>query len=144
MTALSKLKLVLVATTVLMVSDNISNGQTSSERSAGETSAIAKPAADPSAKADPDMAKVLAILNKLAPKPIETLTPVEARKQYTVADAVKKVIKDERLDFDPHKGHTWGAQFGVVPMPAKMDGLKLAQLSATGGNRSSSLRPPPT
>ena len=104
MTALSKLKLVLVATTVLMVSDNISNGQTSSERSAEEKSAIAKPAADPSAKADPDMAKVLTVLNRLGPKPIETLTPAEARKQYTVADAVKKVIKDERLDFDPHKG----------------------------------------
>jgi acetyl esterase len=104
MTALSKLKLILVAITALMFSDSTSNAQTSSERPAGEKSAIAKPAADPSAKADPDMAKVLAILNKLAPKPIETLTPAEARKQYTVADAVKKVIKDERLDFDPHKG----------------------------------------
>jgi len=42
------------------------------------------------------MAKVLAVLNELGPKPIETLTPAEARKQYSFADAVKKVIKDER------------------------------------------------
>lgn len=104
MTALSKFKLVLLATTALMVSGSISNAQTSSERSPGEKSAIAKPVADPSARADPDMAKVLAVLNKLGPTPIETLTPAEARKQYSVADAVKKVIKDERLDVDPHKG----------------------------------------
>jgi acetyl esterase len=104
MTALSKFKLVLLATTALMVSGSISNAQTSSERSPAEKSAIAKPVADPSAKADPDMAKVLAVLNKLGPKPIETLTPAEARKQYSVVDAVKKVIKDERLDVDPHKG----------------------------------------
>ena len=100
MTALSKMKLVLLAITA--VSGSISNAQTSSETSPGEKSAIA--VADPSAKADPDMAKVLAVLNELGPKPIETLTPAEARKQYSVADAVKKVIKDERLDVDPHKG----------------------------------------
>jgi hypothetical protein len=104
MTALSKLKLVLFAATALMVSGSISNAQTSSETSPGEKSSIAEPLADPSAKADPDMAKVLAVLNELGPKPIETLTPAEARKQYSFADAVKKVIKDERLDVDPHKG----------------------------------------
>ncbi|MEO6946648.1 MAG: alpha/beta hydrolase [Nitrobacter sp.] len=50
------------------------------------------------------MAKVLAALNALGPKPIETLSPSEARKQYSATDAVKKVIKDENLDVDPHKG----------------------------------------
>ena len=48
MTALSKFKLVLLAATALMVSGSISNAQTSSERSPGEKSAIAKPVADPS------------------------------------------------------------------------------------------------
>lgn len=50
------------------------------------------------------MAKVLGALNDLGPKPIETLTPSEARKQYSATDAVKKVIKDEKLDVNPHKG----------------------------------------
>lgn len=60
--------------------------------------------ADPSAKADPDMAKVLAALKALDPKPIETLSPSEARRQYSAADAVKKVVKDENLKVDPRAG----------------------------------------
>ena len=99
MTALSKFRLVVLAATALLVSASISNAQTS-----GEKPAAAKPAAEPSAKADPDMAKVLAALNQLGPKPIETLTPAEARKQPSAADAVKKVIKDDKLNTDPHKG----------------------------------------
>jgi acetyl esterase len=100
---MSLLRLALLAT-VLLVSVSISIAQTSSEKSSGQKSSISTPVADPSAKADPDMAKVLAALNQLGPKPIEALTPAEARKQYSAADAVKKVIKDERLDVDPHKG----------------------------------------
>jgi acetyl esterase/lipase len=60
--------------------------------------------ADPTVKADPDMAKVLAALKALEPKPIETLEPSEARRQPSAADAVKKVIKDEKLDVNPHAG----------------------------------------
>jgi len=41
---------------------------------------------------------VLAALNDLGPKPIETLTPAKAHKQYSAADAVIKV------DVDSHKG----------------------------------------
>ena len=92
MTALSKFKLVLLATTALMVSGSISNAQTSSENSSGEKSANTTPVAGPAAKADPDMAKVLAVLNKLGPKPIETLTPAEARKQYSIAEDRKSVV----------------------------------------------------
>lgn len=44
---------------------------------------------------DPDMKKVLDAFDSLNPKPIETLTPAEARKQPTPADAVAKVLKDE-------------------------------------------------
>jgi acetyl esterase len=104
MIALSKFRLVVLATAALLVCAGISNAQTAGEKPSGEESATAKPAADPSAKPDPDMAKVLAALNQLGPKPIETLTPAEARKQYSAADAVKKIIKDEKLDVDPHKG----------------------------------------
>lgn len=54
-------------------------------------------------KADPEMAKVLAALKHLGGKPIETLTPAEARQQPTVADAVKAVLSDEGKDTDPTK-----------------------------------------
>jgi len=55
-------------------------------------------------KPDADMAQVLSALAALEPKPIENLTPAEARKQPTPADAVKQVIKDRKLKVDPHKG----------------------------------------
>jgi acetyl esterase/lipase len=45
-------------------------------------------------KAEPHMQKVLDALASLGGKPIETLTPEEARKQPTPADAVKKVLTD--------------------------------------------------
>jgi acetyl esterase len=47
---------------------------------------------DPMKKADADMTKVLDALAALHPKPIETLTPAEARKQPSPADAVKAVM----------------------------------------------------
>ena len=43
-------------------------------------------------KADPDMAKVPTALEALDPKPIETLSPSEARKQYSATDAVKVAV----------------------------------------------------
>lgn len=49
-------------------------------------------AVDQPPKADPAMQKVLDALASLGGKPIESLTPVEARKQPTPADAVKKVL----------------------------------------------------
>lgn len=63
-------------------------------------------AMDPMSKADPDMAKVLAALKALEPKPIESLEPSQARKQPSPADAVMKIIKDEKLDVKPHAGLT--------------------------------------
>ncbi len=44
-------------------------------------------------KANKEMQKVLDALKSLGGKPIETLTPEEARKQPTPADAVKKVME---------------------------------------------------
>lgn len=49
-------------------------------------------AADVKPKIDSSMQKVLDALASLEGKPIETLTPQEARKQPTPADAVKKVL----------------------------------------------------
>jgi acetyl esterase/lipase len=44
---------------------------------------------------DPEMQKVLDALASLGGKPIETLSPAEARKQPTPADAVKKVLQQQ-------------------------------------------------
>jgi acetyl esterase len=63
-------------------------------------------AADPmTAKStpDPDMAGVLKELAELAPKPIPTLSPNEARKQPTPADAVKAYLKDKDMKASPEK-----------------------------------------
>jgi acetyl esterase/lipase len=54
-------------------------------------------------KAASDMAAVLKTLKGLGGKPIETLTPAEARQQPTVADAVKAVSTAEGKDTDPVK-----------------------------------------
>lgn len=45
----------------------------------------------------PEMQKVLDTLASLHGKPIETLTPKEARKQPTPADAVAKVMKEQKI-----------------------------------------------
>jgi acetyl esterase/lipase len=52
-------------------------------------------------KADKDMAAVLDALAALNPKPLETLTAEEARKQPTPADAVMSVLKLKEQDADP-------------------------------------------
>ena len=52
-------------------------------------------------KANKEMQKVLDALKSLGGKPIETLTPEEARKQPTPADAVKKVMEREGKSTTP-------------------------------------------
>ena len=94
----AKTKFALLASAALMISS------AAYAQSPPATPMASTSIADSTAKADPDMAKVLGALSELGPKPIETLTPSEARKQYSATDAVKKVIKDEKLDVDPHKG----------------------------------------
>ncbi len=59
-------------------------------------------AAEP-AKPNKEMKEVLSALEALAPKPLETLTPAEARKQPTPADAVKSVLKQKGKSTDPEK-----------------------------------------
>jgi len=57
-------------------------------------------------KAEPSMQKVLDAQKALNPKPIETLTPEEARLQPTPADAVKKVLTDMKKSTAPEPGVT--------------------------------------
>ncbi|MEP6687089.1 MAG: alpha/beta hydrolase [Gemmatimonadales bacterium] len=58
-------------------------------------------AAAPAAKPDDDMQKVLDALAALGPKPIATLSPAEARRQPTPADAVKRVLAKAGRDAKP-------------------------------------------
>ena len=58
-------------------------------------------AAETSAKPNPQMQAVLDALEKLGPKPLPTLTAVEARKQPTPADAVKEVLKNQDKSLEP-------------------------------------------
>ena len=53
------------------------------------------------AKAEPNMQKVLDALGTLGGKPMESLTPAEARKQPTPADAVKKVLQQANKSTEP-------------------------------------------
>ena len=52
---------------------------------------------------DPDMAGVLSHLAKLEPKPIETLSAKDARKQPTPADAVAAYLKAKDMKSSPEK-----------------------------------------
>ena len=67
-------------------------------------------------KAEAHMQKVLDALKSLNPKPIDTLTPEEARKQPTPADAVKKVETDMKMSTAPEPGVT------VKDMTVAVDG----------------------
>ena len=96
--------LVTTAAAMLGSLNPVAQAQTAPPAAASQNAQLANSPAGTTAKADPDMAKVLAALVALEPKPIETLTPADARKQPTPADAVKKVIKDEGLKVDPHAG----------------------------------------
>lgn len=74
------------------------------------TPAVAQTAAPPAAamqspsKPDADMAEVLSVLAGLGGKPIESLEPGDARDQPTPTDAVMKIIKDKKIEADPHAG----------------------------------------
>ena len=70
------------------------------------TSVVAAAPAQKAPKAEPHMQKVLDALASLGGKPIETLTPEEARKQPSPADAVKKVLTDMKKSTEPAGGVT--------------------------------------
>jgi acetyl esterase len=50
------------------------------------------------ASADADMRKVIETYLDLNPQPLETLTPEEARRQPTVADAAMKILRERKMD----------------------------------------------
>jgi acetyl esterase len=77
--------------------------------------AMAQDAAQPP-KAEAHMQKVLDALKSLNGKPIETLSPQEARQQPTPADAVKKVLSDMGKSTAPEAGVT------VKDMSVPVDG----------------------
>lgn len=54
-------------------------------------------------RADADMRDVLVAFEKLGPKPLDTLTPEEARRQPTPADAVAAVLKNQGKDAEAMK-----------------------------------------
>src|SRR5215217_68150 len=56
------------------------------------------------ARPDMMMQKVLDTFAELGPKPVETLSPQEARLQPTPSDAVKKILRDTIKDEDPTLG----------------------------------------
>ena len=71
---------------------------------ADPAAANAKPNASKSAttmRADKDMQEVLNAHAGLKPKPIEKITPAEARQQPTPADAVNVVLKKQGKSTDP-------------------------------------------
>lgn len=65
---------------------------------------IAAVTGDPLKDADVDMKHVLDVLADLKPKPIETLSPQEARQQPTAADGVKALLQKEGKSTAPEPG----------------------------------------
>jgi acetyl esterase len=74
--------------------------------------------ADPSDKANPHMKEILGALQKVEPKPIETLPTATARSQPSMADAVIQVIQD-RGTVAPEKQPPMGkVEMKNLPGPA--------------------------
>ena len=63
-----------------------------------------RPVSEPPHKADPQMQAVLDALASLNGKPIETLSPEEARKQPTATDAVVKLLTEKNMPTVPKDG----------------------------------------
>ncbi len=66
--------------------------------------AISTVTGSPMAEQDIGMKHVTDALAKLEPKPIETLSPEEARKQPTIADAVRELLKQQNKVVAPAAG----------------------------------------
>jgi acetyl esterase len=77
-------------------------------------------------KPDPDMKELLIAFAALGGKPIETLTPAEARLQPTMADAVDALLKKRGENSDPTK-----LVPDVTTVDATIPGPNGAELTAT-------------
>ncbi len=76
-------------------------------------------------RADADMRAVLQKFMELGPKPLDTLTPEEARKQPTPADAVAALLKEQGKDPEMMK-----KQSGVVTQDVTYPGAAGDQIAA--------------
>lgn len=63
-------------------------------------------------RVDADMAHLLSLLEKMEPKRVETLSVVEARAQPTLAQALRKILRD------PQDDQGVAMEFRVIPGPA--------------------------
>ncbi len=70
------------------------------------TTAVQSITGSPMAHADTDMKRVMNALGELNPKPIDTLSATDARKQPTPADGVKALLKKEGKSDAPLPGVT--------------------------------------
>jgi acetyl esterase len=91
---------------------------------AGSSNAAATSPAKPNA----DMQKVLTELGALGGKPIETLTPAEARQQPTPTDAVQQVLKKEGKSIVPEAV----AQIRDIVIPTAAGNLPARVYSPSG------------
>ena len=83
-------------------SDSAGGGSAMSKMdSTGDASMEGQPASTVAGTADTQQQAVLTALGGLGGKPIESLTPVEARKQPTPTDAVNAVLKQQNKDTTP-------------------------------------------
>lgn len=78
--------------------------------------------ADPLKHADADMRAVIETFDGLNPKPIEDCTPEEARRQPTVADAVKRMMKQKGMTPDLGTVRTQDLTIPCLngPLPARV------------------------
>jgi acetyl esterase/lipase len=86
-----------------MTTPNGATGASPTATSAERTNEPAGGSHDVLSKADHDMKEVLDELATLDGKPIDTLTPVEARKQPTLADAEKALLKKQGKSTEPEQ-----------------------------------------
>ena len=89
------------------------------------------------AKADAPMQNVLDHLARLGGKPIETLSPEEARRQPTPTDAVKAILQEAIKDEDP----TMGVQTRDMMIPGAAGKLQARLYGAGLDDASDKLKP---
>lgn len=85
----------------LLTAPTIATAQSARTANAAPPPPVSAPIATQPPKASPDMQKVLDALAGLGGKPIETLTPAQARMQPTPADAVKIVMQGRGMPTAP-------------------------------------------
>ena len=97
-------------------SDSINTATTVTDSTKKDTSATIKPAGSaPSWAPDikPEMQAVLEKLASYGDKPIETLTPAQARMNHTPADAVKDLMKEHNIPMPVFNVDTMGKDIAV-------------------------------